>query len=88
MSAINQAGLVDHDYPVEDSLFFKIQGSEESIKTTSSIIQDIVRKHGSSHFEFAGSDEEAANLWESRKYALTSTLATEPDARAWTTDVW
>ena len=32
MSAINQAGLVEKPYPVKDSLFFKIQGSEESME--------------------------------------------------------
>ncbi|TDL27237.1 hypothetical protein BD410DRAFT_818729 [Rickenella mellea] len=87
ISAINKAGLVERAYPVKDSLFFKIQGSEDSIKMASKAIKNAVKKHGSSKFEFAGSDEEAENLWESRKYALTSTIASDPGSRAWTTDV-
>ena len=88
MSAINKAGSSSKHYPVKDSLFFKIQGSEESIKMTSKIVQSIVRKHGSSNFTYASTDEEAESLWENRKYALTSTIASEPGSRAWTTDVW
>lgn len=88
MSAINKAGSAAKPYPVKDSLFFKIQGSDESVKLTSKIIQGIVRKHGSTNFTFASTDEEAESLWESRKYALTSTIASEPESRAWTTDVW
>ena len=88
MWAINHAGLVDKEYPVKDSLFFKIQGSDDIVKTTTKAIQKIVKKHGSSMFTFASTDEEASALWESRKYALTSTIATEPGSHAWTTDVW
>ncbi|KAG5636498.1 hypothetical protein H0H81_007832 [Sphagnurus paluster] len=87
MNAINSAGLVDHPYPVEDTLFFKIQGDPASIKNTSKAVQEIVSKHGSSRFEFASTDEEADDLWQNRKYALMSTLAANPGTRCWTTDV-
>ena len=88
MSAINSAGLVDKPYPVKDSLFFKIQGTDDTIKQTSKVIQQIVKKHGSSYFKFASTTQEADELWENRKFALTSTIASEPGAHAWTTDVW
>ncbi|EGO21705.1 hypothetical protein SERLADRAFT_357529 [Serpula lacrymans var. lacrymans S7.9] len=87
MAAINSAGLVDQPYPVQDTLFFKIQGAAESIEQTSKIVQEIVSKHGSSRFEFAATDQEAEDLWENRKYALHSTMAAHPGTRCWTTDV-
>jgi D-lactate dehydrogenase (cytochrome) len=87
MSAINNAGIVDHPYPVKDTLFFKIQGAPEAIKLTSEIVKEITTRHGSDRFEFAATDEEAADLWQNRKYALTSSIALVPGARCWTTDV-
>ncbi|KAG6818218.1 hypothetical protein H0H87_000123, partial [Tephrocybe sp. NHM501043] len=87
MKAINSAGLVDHPYPVEDTLFFKIQGDPSSIQNTSKAVQAIVKKHGSSRFEFASTEQEADDLWQNRKYALMSTLAAYPGTRCWTTDV-
>ncbi|KAG6379222.1 D-lactate dehydrogenase cytochrome oxidoreductase [Boletus reticuloceps] len=87
MSAINTAGIVEKPYPVQDTLFFKLQGSPESIAETSRVVQQIVRSHGSTRFEFAATDEEAENLWENRKYALMSTLASNPGMKCWTTDV-
>jgi D-lactate dehydrogenase (cytochrome) len=88
MKAINAAGLVDRPYPVQDTLFFKIQGDLTSINLTSKTVNAIVQKHGSTRFEFASTDEEAEELWQNRKYALTSTMAAEPGSRCWTTDVW
>lgn len=87
MAAINTAGLVDAPYPVQDTLFFKIQGSPESIRDTSNVVQEIVQRHGSTRFEFAATEEEADEMWENRKYALFSTLATQPGSKVWTTDV-
>jgi D-lactate dehydrogenase (cytochrome) len=88
MDAINNGGLVDRPYPVSDTLFFKIQGDDAAVKLTSKTIQAVVKKHGSSKFEFAATEAEAENLWQNRKYALMSTLAAHPDSRCWTTDVW
>ncbi|KAF9455910.1 D-lactate dehydrogenase cytochrome oxidoreductase [Collybia nuda] len=87
MEATNIAGLVEHPYPVKDTLFFKIQGDSALIKGTSEIVQTIVQKHGSTCFKFAATDDEAQDLWQNRKYALTSTLAANPGTRCWTTDV-
>ncbi|TFK76572.1 D-lactate dehydrogenase cytochrome oxidoreductase [Pluteus cervinus] len=87
MSAINNAGLVDHPYPVQDTLFFKIQGDAAAVTATSKAVQSIVKKHGSSRFEFASTDQEAEDLWQNRKYALMSTLASAPGSHCWTTDV-
>lgn len=87
MKAINVAGYVDKPYPVSDTLFFKIQGSPESIKLAAKDAKAITKRHGSPRFEFAQTDAEAETLWQNRKYALTSTLASVPGARCWTTDV-
>lgn len=88
MDAINKAGLIDHPYPVQDTLFFKIQGDSGCISSTSKTIQTIVKKHGSKNFKFAVTEEEADDLWQNRKYALMSSLAAYPGTRCWTTDVW
>lgn len=88
MAAINSAGLVDKPYPIQDTLFFKIQGDAESIERASKVVQNIVKKHGSLRFKFASTDQEAEELWQNRKYALMSSLAAYPGLRCWTTDVW
>lgn len=89
MAAINNAGLVSKTYPVRDTLFFKLQGTPAALKETATVVQGIVKKHGSTQFEFASTDQEAAELWENRKYALMSTITSGGEgARVWTTDVW
>ncbi|KAH9842942.1 FAD-linked oxidase-like protein [Rhodofomes roseus] len=87
MAAINTAGEVSRKLPISDTLFFKIQGSEDAIGATAAAVRETTAKHGSTRFEFAQTDEEAEELWESRKYALISTIGSEPGARCWTTDV-
>ncbi|KAF9001885.1 D-lactate dehydrogenase cytochrome oxidoreductase [Cyathus striatus] len=87
MDAINNAGLVDNPYPVEDTLFFKIQGDPTSIKQVAKVVQGIVKKHGSSRFCFAQTESQAEDMWQNRKYALMSTIAANPGSRCWTTDV-
>ncbi|KZV68441.1 hypothetical protein PENSPDRAFT_754087 [Peniophora sp. CONT] len=87
MSAINGAGLLDDPLPVQDSLFFKLQGSPDTVAATAKTIQKIASAHGSQTFEFAKTDEEADALWMNRKYALNATLSSSPGSRCWTTDV-
>lgn len=89
MEAINHSGLSEKSYPTKDSLFFKFQGSPNSISETSKVVKAIVKKHGSTRFDAARSDEEASELWNHRKVALWSTLGwlDDSEARVWTTDV-
>lgn len=87
MSAINSAGLLDDPLPVQDSLFFKLQGAPDAVAATAETIQKIASAHGSQRFTFAKTDEEADALWMNRKYALTATLGSSPGSRCWTTDV-
>jgi D-lactate dehydrogenase (cytochrome) len=88
MKALNKSGLSTRLYPEKDSLFFKIQGSEEIMKYTAGILFKIVEEHGGSGFEFAKDEKEADDLWANRKYGLWSTQAMEPGSKCWTTDVW
>ncbi|KAH9934931.1 FAD-linked oxidase-like protein [Fomitopsis serialis] len=87
MAAINNAGEVSRTLPISDTLFFKIQGSPDAIGATAAAVRETTAKHGSTRFEFAQTNEEAEELWESRKYALISTIGSEPGAKCWTTDV-
>ncbi|TRM59932.1 FAD-linked oxidase-like protein [Schizophyllum amplum] len=87
MAAINSAGLVDKPYPVSDTLFVKVQGDAGAIELASRTLKAIVKKHGSTQFEFAKTDDEADTLWQNRKYALMSTIGAHPGHRCWTTDV-
>ncbi|KAJ3890359.1 D-lactate dehydrogenase cytochrome oxidoreductase [Lentinula edodes] len=87
MDAINTAGVSTKLLPVRDTLFFKLQGDDPAIKLTAKTVQAIVKKHGSDRFEFASTDQEAEDLWQNRKYALTSTMGAHPGTRCWTTDV-
>ena len=88
MAASNDAGLVSKQYSVRDTLFFKIQGDPPAIESTAKTVQQIVSQHGATTFQFASTDDEAEELWDNRKYALTSTIQSEEGARVWTTDVW
>ncbi|VDC04227.1 unnamed protein product [Peniophora sp. CBMAI 1063] len=87
MSALNGTGLLEDPLPVQDSLFFKIQGAPEAVAATADLIQKIASSHGSERFAFAKTDEEADSLWMNRKYALNATLSSIPGSRCWTTDV-
>ncbi|KAF7305161.1 D-lactate dehydrogenase [cytochrome], mitochondrial [Mycena kentingensis (nom. inval.)] len=87
MNAINTAGIVDAPYPVQDTLFFKLQGDDAAIVLASKTIQALAKKHGGSRWQFAATEEEADTLWQNRKYALMSTMAANPGMRCWTTDV-
>ncbi|THH06266.1 hypothetical protein EW145_g4198 [Phellinidium pouzarii] len=87
ISAINKSGSIGQEYPIRDSLFFKIQGNDDAVKATAKLIQAVVKRHGSKMFQFAETDDEADALWEARKYVLMSVIASEEGARAWTTDV-
>ena len=68
MAAINSAGMINAPYPVQDTLFFKLQGSPGSIRETSDAVQEIVQNHGSTKFEFATTEEAADEMWQNRKY--------------------
>ncbi|KAG8709238.1 hypothetical protein FRC09_000785 [Ceratobasidium sp. 395] len=87
MRATNVHGQSERKYPEKDSLYFKFQGSQETIKQSAAAVRAISEKHGGSGFALAKSEQEAADLWADRKNALYSSLALRPGAKGWSTDV-
>lgn len=87
MRATNIYGMSERKYPELDSLFFKFQGTPETIRETSRVVQDLVKKHGATGFEEAKTEEQALDLWADRKNALFSSLALVPGSKGWSTDV-
>ncbi|KAF8599623.1 hypothetical protein BDV93DRAFT_526004 [Ceratobasidium sp. AG-I] len=87
MRATNVHGQSERKYPEKDSLYFKFQGSPETIKYSAATVRSIAAKHGGTGFSLASSEHEAADLWADRKNALYSSLALRPGAKGWSTDV-
>ncbi|EJD53239.1 D-lactate dehydrogenase cytochrome oxidoreductase [Auricularia subglabra TFB-10046 SS5] len=87
ISAINASGEVPRKFAVKDSLFIKIQGSDVAIGEAAKVVRKIVEKHGASGWDFGSTEEGAHALWNARKSALWSSIASVPGSRAWTTDV-
>lgn len=75
-------------YLVEDSLFIKLQGSSQSIKEASEVIQDILGRHSCKGVLFAKNAKEADDMWQDRRGALLSILSFIEGSEACTTDVW
>lgn len=86
MRATNKYGVSERKYPELDSLFFKFQGTEETIRETSRLVQKIIKKHGSTGYEEAKTRQQADDLWADRKNALFSALALRAVGR--TTNIW
>ncbi|KAH7341828.1 FAD-linked oxidase-like protein [Rhizoctonia solani] len=87
MRATNKYGQSERKYPEKDSIYFKFQGSPDTIKRSAGIAKSIAEKHGGSGFSLAASEREAADLWADRKNAHYSGLALRPGAKGWATDV-
>jgi len=87
MRATNTYGISERKYPEKDSLFFKFQGSPETIRETSRVVGQLLKKHGATGFEVAKTEQQALDLWADRKNALFSSLALRPGAKSWSTDV-
>ena len=90
MRCINAAGSTSRRWAEEPTLFFKFAGTPSSVKEHVAIVKDLTKRAGAGKFEFARSDDEAAELWSARKEALWSVMAQKrPDGgdHVWTTDV-
>ncbi|KAF8337614.1 FAD-linked oxidase-like protein [Cantharellus anzutake] len=87
MRATNAYGQSKRKYPEADSLFFKFQGSKESFQETARLVKEKVEGFGATGFIVAENDDEAQSLWADRKNALFSSLALNPNAKGWSTDV-
>ncbi|CUA76047.1 hypothetical protein RSOLAG22IIIB_02054 [Rhizoctonia solani] len=87
MRATNKYGQSERKYPEKDSIYFKFQGSPDTIKQSAAIAKSIAEKHGGTGFSLATSEQEAVDLWADRKNAHYSGLALRPGAKGWSTDV-
>ena len=89
MRCINEAGSTSRPWKEVPTLFFKFAGTPSSVKEHISIVKNLASKSKSKTFEFAKSEDEAAELWSARKEALWSVMAKKKDAsdHVWTTDV-
>ncbi|EUC64848.1 D-lactate dehydrogenase (cytochrome) oxidoreductase [Rhizoctonia solani AG-3 Rhs1AP] len=87
MRATNKYGQSERKYPEKDSIYFKFQGSSDTIKRSAAIAKSIAERYGGSGFSLAASEQEAADLWADRKNAHYSGLALRPGAKGWSTDV-
>ena len=89
MKCINLGGGTSRSWKEAPTLFFKFGGTAAGVKEQVGIVQKLARAAGSKSFEFARSEDEAAELWSARKEALWSVMAQKRDDgdHVWTTDV-
>ncbi|PLN80230.1 hypothetical protein BDW42DRAFT_201370 [Aspergillus taichungensis] len=89
MKCVNDSGSTNRVWKQAPTLFFKFAGSPGAVDEQIQITKRMAQEARSQSFEFAQSSEEAAELWEARKYALWSITAMkkDPSDLVWTTDV-
>lgn len=89
MKCVNDSGSTNRVWKSAPTLFFKFAGSPAAVDEQIQITKRLAQEARSQSFEFAQSSEEAAELWEARKYALWSIAAMkkDPSDHVWTTDV-
>ncbi|KAJ3907256.1 FAD-linked oxidase-like protein [Lentinula edodes] len=88
MHALNKYGQSENSWPEKDTLLFKFQGHDQaSLSESGRVVEEIVARHGGFGFKFAKDDQQAADLWSTRKNALYACLALVNGSRAWSTDV-
>ena len=73
-----------------DTLFIKIQGfSQVFIEESARILKTVAEKHGGTGWVFAATEQEAEDLWHSRKTAMMALYALgKPGCEVTATDVW
>lgn len=89
MKCINDSGSTSRHWKEAPTLFFKFAGTRTGVQESIDIVKNMAKKQGCKGFEFARSEDEAAELWSARKAALFSVLAKKRDENdhVWTTDV-
>ena len=86
MKANNDSGIVSKRYEEKPHVFFKFAGQPVQMEDDARRTAEIVNEFNST-LHFAKSDSEAKELWDGRKWALTSAASMLENARVWTTDV-
>ncbi|KAM5350665.1 hypothetical protein ACJ41O_007170 [Fusarium nematophilum] len=70
------------------TLFLKFSGSENAVKDSIRLAQEIARSNSCHAFESASTEEHMQSLWSARKQALWANLAVRPEGtQIWSTDV-
>lgn len=76
------------NYPVAPTLFFEFHGaSVANVEEQARTVEAIAREHGALGFDWASTPEARATLWQARHNVLYATIASQPGAKAWTTDI-
>lgn len=89
MHALNRYNKDKRQWPEKDSLFIKVQGATQVfIEESARILKTVCEKHGGTGFEFAATEEEAEELWTSRKNVMYASFALSPSGKTLATDVW
>jgi len=88
MRCINLAGQTTRTWTEAPTLFFKFSGTRGGVAEQVDTVRRLAGATGSRSFDFARSDDEAAELWSARKEALWSVMGQRKDGdHVWTTDV-
>ncbi|KAI9665389.1 MAG: D-lactate ferricytochrome c oxidoreductase [Alyxoria varia] len=91
MRFLNEAGATSRTWAEAPTLFVKFAGNtERAVRDSVAQVRALANATEARGFEFAESEEEAAELWGARKEALWSVMAkADPDSKThvWTTDV-
>ncbi|MGE0460593.1 MAG: FAD-binding oxidoreductase [Vicinamibacterales bacterium] len=75
-------------YPEAPTLFFEFHGTSQGVVDDQArAVEEIVREHGATGFQWTSTPEDRARLWQARHDAYYATVASRPGARAMTTDV-
>ncbi|CCH42065.1 putative D-lactate dehydrogenase, mitochondrial [Wickerhamomyces ciferrii] len=92
MKCINDVGSTSKTWLEKPTLMIKIGGSKSIIKELVGTIKEITTQNNSTRFQFANDEEEKAELWSARRFALWSTIDwgkthIDPNIKVYITDV-
>jgi D-lactate dehydrogenase (cytochrome) len=75
-------------YPETPTLFFEFHGTSQGVVDDQArMVDEIAKEQGALGFQWAGTPEDRARLWQARHDVYYATLASRPGAGAMTTDV-
>ena len=76
-----------HEFKPKPTLFFEFHGSDIEVIEQTKTIQEIMKEHGGSNFEWKNLPEERNRLWKARHNAYYASLSLKPGCLAWSSDV-
>src|SRR6267154_6011335 len=81
IKVLNEFGVATRKWPEKATLFFKFQGSEDSIRETSRYVESAIAKHGATDYQLASNEQESEDIWQDRRNALFACLAYRPGCK-------